>query len=67
MDDRTVPIEHETQALVTGCLASTLMTSDFLNVEIVVDEEGNYQGTFFVVGRETGVKLRVSVEVVHDG
>jgi hypothetical protein len=57
---------NDLQALVVGVLYGSLMKADFLTIDLEIedDEKGDIQPWFFVTGRESGAKLRVSVEVV---
>lgn len=57
---------NELQALVTGMLMGALMAMQShiaLEVEALVDDEGNYLPEFNVVGKNTGTRLKVRVEV----
>lgn len=54
----------ELQALVTGALVGTMMGQPHLavDVEVETDDDGNYLPTFLVVGRNSGERLRVTVD-----
>lgn len=59
------------QALVTGSLAGALMKADaegplMIDVEVGVDDEGNYTNAILVTGRESREQLLVTVEVVPE-
>ena len=58
---------NELQALVTGALIGSLATLDALAIDVEqrLDGEGNYLPEFFVIGRESGTRLLVRVEVVE--
>lgn len=54
------------QALVTGYLLGSILKSDLMvELEAKMDHEGNYLPAFEMTG-ESGTRLRVIVEVVHE-
>jgi hypothetical protein len=56
---------NDLQALVTGAIAGALMCTEqlLIDVRVPTDDQGNYLPEVEVVGRESGVRLRVRVEV----
>jgi hypothetical protein len=54
----------ELQALVTGSITGALMGASHLDIDVepVLDDGGNYQPEVLVTGRQSGQKLRISVE-----
>jgi hypothetical protein len=61
---------NQLQALVTGVVAGSLTNVHDLiviDVEIQTDDEGNYLPELYVIGRNSGMKLRISVDVVEEG
>jgi len=58
---------NDLQALITGTLVGALMGQMNILVDPtpVTDAEGNYEPWFYVVGRNSGTKLKVTVEVVE--
>jgi hypothetical protein len=59
----------ELQALVTGAVVGALMTVDenwlAIDVEPERDGDGNYLPVVHVTGRNSGTRLRISVDVVE--
>lgn len=61
----------EFQSLITGSIAGALMKASgegghlLIDVDMPVDEAGNYEPVVLVTGRQSGEKLRVIVEVVE--
>ncbi len=61
---------NDLQALVTGMVAGSLsLVDDFiaLDVELSTDDAGNYLPELYVTGRNSGTKLRISVDVIEEG
>lgn len=59
-------VTNDLQALVVGMLMGALMQQGAVDVDVYppdFDEAGNYQRSFRVVGRKSGTKLRVEVQV----
>jgi hypothetical protein len=58
----------EFQALITGAVTGALLKADaegpfLIDVTPQIDADGNYLPEISVVGRESGEKLRVRIEV----
>ena len=59
------------QALITGAISGALMKAAvdegpfLIDVQVGDDGEGNYTNEVFVTGKESGEKLRVTVDVVE--
>ena len=67
-------VTHETQAMLIGMLAgltvqhvNEVLDIDVFEVELEHHDNGIYKPGFVVVGRNTGVRLRVSVAVEDPG
>jgi hypothetical protein len=56
------------QALVTGMIAGSLMKQEgvALDVEVAVDEDGNYEPELLVTGRNSRRRLLVTVAMIED-
>lgn len=56
----------EFQALITGMISGALMKQEFalINVEVGVDESGNYTNEILITGRNSGERLLVTVEAL---
>ena len=61
-------IHNDLQALIVGTLVGALMGQQHLKiiVEPNYDDANNYLPEFIVTGRESGTRLRVSVEVIEE-
>lgn len=66
----TVETQEEARALqylVTGMLMGAMsnITPLFVDVEAVVNDEGDYEPWFFAQGENSGIRLKISVDVVE--
>jgi hypothetical protein len=66
-----MPMATELQALITGAVAGALthMSGEAgpfdIAVELGVDEDGNYEPSILVTGRQSGEQIEVTVEAVE--
>jgi hypothetical protein len=55
-------ISSDLQALITGVLVGAFMqASEFLDIDIATDADGNYLPHFTITGRQSGEKVLVEV------
>jgi hypothetical protein len=58
---------NDLQAVVTGMIVGALMSRHLaIDVQPTFDDEGNYLPELVIVGRESGTRLRIRVEL-EDG
>jgi hypothetical protein len=56
---------NELQAIVAGTIAGALGSADWIKIDVVLldDGAGNFLPEIVVVGRESGTRLRVRIDV----